>query len=546
MDVTERGPDSRFPAGVPRSCAALFLASSVAAFILVPASSQTAAQQVVPQQQNVTLSGHIRYSRISPPQAGVKLLDDIFSKVRSTPQLAMAKNNLNNLKQQSQELQQTQSKTDYTLAIRPRQAGKTSLAQSPTLQLVPNEISQNQSQSDANSLPVAFGGGGANAGNNGIGGMTIANAPSTAQSWQGNRQLPLMANNGQRSSGMWESPQQKSMAFGGAAAPATVAPNLPSGNFYNRSDAQSVGDAGATVKNELAKEASASNARRQYEWKASEKPPSLSVALGRLASVTRAMDQAQKLAQAPPPMAAPQSQLRDKAQAEETAYRSVDKKAASLSDLESYPIRTSARSVSPADSDGFKLKSKAKKSAGRERKPAELNDEVDALTNQHYAKDGRARIAMGGADIALLPPNVVTGIPLVRLGISQNQAHTALAAMGSMKQDKVSKWTVWSWQRPQSKIATALQLYIRNNTGLLDAMRIFDRSLIAPDFGVSLGDNLARVKEKFGEPAFILQEPVPGAGQNYIYPISQVGFQMARPSPDEQPRVVSILIFNVK
>jgi hypothetical protein len=82
--------------------------------------------------------------------------------------------------------------------------------------------------------------------------------------------------------------------------------------------------------------------------------------------------------------------------------------------------------------------------------------------------------------------------------------------------------------------------------GLLDAMRIFDQTLIGPDFGVTLGDSLARVKEKFGEPAFILQEPGPGAGQNYIYPISQVGFQLARPAPGDQPRVVSLLIFNVK
>ena len=81
-----------------------------------------------------------------------------------------------------------------------------------------------------------------------------------------------------------------------------------------------------------------------------------------------------------------------------------------------------------------------------------------------------------------------------------------------------------------------------NKTGL----RIFDSSLIAPDFGVSLRDNLSCVKEKFGEPAFILQEPIPGAGQNYIYPISQVGFQFARPAPGQQPRVVSVLIFNVK
>ncbi len=152
---------------------------------------------------------------------------------------------------------------------------------------------------------------------------------------------------------------------------------------------------------------------------------------------------------------------------------------------------------------------------------------------------------MTNGGLALLPPNVVTGIPLIRLGTSGSQATNALIAMGHLKQQKVNKWTVISWQRSEVKGAgTDLQLYVRN--GLLDAMRIFNSSLIAPDFGVGMGASLSAVKEKFGEPAFILQEPLPGAGQNYIYPISQVGFQFARPAPNAPPQVVSILIFNVK
>jgi hypothetical protein len=154
------------------------------------------------------------------------------------------------------------------------------------------------------------------------------------------------------------------------------------------------------------------------------------------------------------------------------------------------------------------------------------------------------QIAMSKDVIALLPPNVVTGIPLIRLGISERQANTNLAPIGSLKNQDVKDWRVATWHKPQSKHTAALQLYMRN--GLLDAMRIFDPTLIAPDFGVSLGDSLATVKEKFGEPAFILGEPTPGAGQNYIYPISQVGFQLARPAPGQAPKVVSVLIFNVK
>lgn len=145
--------------------------------------------------------------------------------------------------------------------------------------------------------------------------------------------------------------------------------------------------------------------------------------------------------------------------------------------------------------------------------------------------------------IALLPPNVVTGIPLIRLGSSEAQASSALAQIGKMKVEQVNNWNVWTWNKPGDK-NPALQLYVRH--GLLDAMRIFDRSLIGSDFGVTLGDDLSKVKETFGEPAFMVQEPYPGAGQNYIYPISQVGFQLARPAPNKPPRVVSVLIFRVK
>ncbi|MGC5184045.1 hypothetical protein ACPXBI_28750, partial [Escherichia coli] len=60
------------------------------------------------------------------------------------------------------------------------------------------------------------------------------------------------------------------------------------------------------------------------------------------------------------------------------------------------------------------------------------------------------------------------------------------------------------------------------------------------------------IKEKFGEPAFILPEPAGGrsieAGKNYIYPISQVSFALARSHDKAKPapQVVSMLIFNVK
>ena len=145
--------------------------------------------------------------------------------------------------------------------------------------------------------------------------------------------------------------------------------------------------------------------------------------------------------------------------------------------------------------------------------------------------------------LALLPPNVATGIPLVSLGTSQSQAMNALSAIGQLKEQKIGKWTVLTWKKKDSSFI-ALQLFFRH--GLLDAMRIFDQSLIAPDFGAAPGANLEAVKARFGEPAFLLPEPNPGIGQNYVYPISQVGFQFARPEKDTAPQVVSVLIFSVK
>jgi len=148
--------------------------------------------------------------------------------------------------------------------------------------------------------------------------------------------------------------------------------------------------------------------------------------------------------------------------------------------------------------------------------------------------------------VALLPPNVITGIPIIRLGSSAIEANRTLSGMGSITKQQIGAWTVWSLNRAYTH-ETMLQIYMRHN--IVEAMRIFDSSLIAQDFGVRLGDALPDVKRRFGEPAFILCEPsIPGGApaQNYVYPISQVGFQLARPSNDGAPQVVSLLIFNVK
>lgn len=144
-------------------------------------------------------------------------------------------------------------------------------------------------------------------------------------------------------------------------------------------------------------------------------------------------------------------------------------------------------------------------------------------------------------EIALLPPSVVTGIPLVRLGTSEQETNKALSGKGAINKTKVNDWSVWSLQKPGAD-EVSLQIYTKN--GQVQAIRIFDSSLISPDFGVKLGDDLGTVKQKFGEPSFILSEPQSRGGQNYVYPISQVSFQLAYTSKTTAPKVVSLLIFN--
>jgi hypothetical protein len=112
-----------------------------------------------------------------------------------------------------------------------------------------------------------------------------------------------------------------------------------------------------------------------------------------------------------------------------------------------------------------------------------------------------------------------------------------------MSRSKIGNWAVWSYKRPGVK-KIALQVFVRN--GSVEALRIFDSSLVGPSFGVRLTDSLSTVKRRFGEPAFILPEPVAGAGQNYVYPISQVSFLMQRGQANSAPAVASMLIFNVR
>ena len=150
--------------------------------------------------------------------------------------------------------------------------------------------------------------------------------------------------------------------------------------------------------------------------------------------------------------------------------------------------------------------------------------------------------------IASLPPDVATGIPFVQLGTTQEAVGKTIARQGNISCETIGSWTVWSLHKPKAskdfQKNTTMQIFMHE--GQVEALRIFDSSLVKSDLGVKLGDNLRSVKERFGEPSMILPEESPGAGQNYIYPMNQIGFLLARPAPGAEPQVVSLLIFKVK
>ncbi|CAN5453953.1 hypothetical protein BH10CYA1_BH10CYA1_26890 [soil metagenome] len=149
------------------------------------------------------------------------------------------------------------------------------------------------------------------------------------------------------------------------------------------------------------------------------------------------------------------------------------------------------------------------------------------------------------SEIAMLAPNVIMGIPLVRLGSSAIEANKALTSIkgNKLKQQSISGWTVYVLHKANSA-EPAMQVYVRH--GLVEALRIFDNAFIAPDFGVQLNDDLSKVKAKFGEPTFMIPEPDCPSAKNYVYPISQVSFELSWPSNSPTPKVASVLIFTVK
>jgi len=147
--------------------------------------------------------------------------------------------------------------------------------------------------------------------------------------------------------------------------------------------------------------------------------------------------------------------------------------------------------------------------------------------------------------VAFLPPSTVHGINGLPLGATENETAAFFKAKGNLVRTVISGWKVWTlFDHNQNPL---LQVYLRN--GRTEAFRIFSQNYVPPGLGVSISDELPSMKGKFGEPAFILEEPGVRAqtrtvmAKNYVYPVSQVSFQLVRTGSGNSPKVNSLLLF---
>lgn len=150
--------------------------------------------------------------------------------------------------------------------------------------------------------------------------------------------------------------------------------------------------------------------------------------------------------------------------------------------------------------------------------------------------------------VAFLPPSTVHGINGLPLGATEADTAKFFKNRGNLSRSFISGWKVWTLLDQQQ--TPILQVYLRN--GRTEAFRIFNQNYVPAGLGVAINDELPSMKGKFGEPAFILEEPgiKPQSSahsstmiaKNYVYPVSQVSFQLVRSGPNS-PQIHSLLLF---
>lgn len=515
-----------------------------------------------------------RAARVSPPHAGVKLLEDILSRMRNLPQIAMSRNKQTFQYQQTQQTTTpAQGATNQLLAIRPKESSFKAKAdrRKSTLAMAEPRGYESSYQPRSRSDDA----------------KNLTSMEGSARRQQREYGKDNLASNIQANNSL-------AKFRGGYSGLPSTSMGAPIASPSSVSNAYQASNKGIQNFDQTAREIT--------ERLSPEARQRLTASTGKLFDVARRMEEAQQLAQNMGRQSAPgggggnaggyagnsgrSSVVADQLHAPLGSFRNEKKEASKV--ISTNPLiteydknnadgnfadeekssadyrpaekaaekpQTLARSIpSPAPaapmSMPFSQSSDSPSPYAPQKPPAEpsLFKHVREFLNRDASNtSGLKQQESVGMDksksieIALLPPSVVTGIPLVRLGTSEQETNKALTGKGSINKTKVNDWSVWSLQKPGND-EVSLQIYTKN--GQVQAIRIFDSSLISPDFGVKLGDELGNVKQKFGEPSFILSEPQSRGGQNYVYPISQVSFQLAYTTKTTAPKVVSLLIFN--
>lgn len=505
--------------------------------------------------------------------ASVELIESIISRVMNIPQVALTKTTgsqllAQNIKHENNlQTQQSGQGVNYKLAIRPKEQGKVFASPSPSLQIASRapqvELGYQSGaplQAAAAPLRAAAAGGGGAAGQQAgaLADDLIASADeSNFENWRGNRlsKLALKTEGSvfkQQKPGVWdreESASKDSLAasdgdagsYSNAGSSASGFSGSSSGPGINsgirqseaawRNSASAKPSARSRLKNSDNVMPQSMPAGTLYV-PAGETParrvPDLNSAVGKFYKLNQQLEEAESAAEQKEQ--AQSSDLKAKARSVEAHARTAYNNTRSVQIFDQRPASRDLRESNEIASlpNQALLKRLKEDGAG---KAAEKKAEYD----------GRSL----GDKLAMLPPNVVTGIPLgnVSLGKSESIVVASLSQIGKLKQQKIRSWTVYTWSKKDKPADDALQLFFRH--GQLDAIRVYDGTLIGADFGVTPGDPLERVKERFGEPSFLLPEPGAGSQKNYIYPISQVAFQLSRRA-EATPQVVSVLIFSVK
>jgi hypothetical protein len=477
-----------------------------------------------------TAKEHSIVAHVSPPTAGVKLLEDIFQRLHNLPQLAM-KRTKQSLAFQNQAIAQqiSQGATDPLLTIKPKEIprrGKTKTplsGPSPTTiaMLPPGDFSKNANEAKEE-----------------------RQAEKTRDDRAGQEAAPGL---GSAVGGLYKATQQIDNL-----RRISEEASERSGSSLHAGPAGGLGKSVARRKEIMDSSQSARIANYSRGYRISDRPlitefPSDSLATGRptqAKKVPRAdfgaqlgapgtsnapvgNDSVAALAPVPPPEAPPLYKI-----VREFFGNAKNKNA----QKDVFADEEKAEHVYGDERYGFPASAPAH---GPGRGPTYAG----ALQRQQRFPSNAATNRL--AEVALLPPSVITGVPLMRLGVSEKEAAKALTSRGTASKQAIGEWTVLSSPKLHASEA-AIQVYMRH--GMVEAIRIFDSSLITSDLGVRLGDALPAVKQRFGEPRFILSEPMGASsyGQNYVYPISQVSFQLSRVRSNSAPQVISLFIFNVK